>query len=130
VFYILKPIHYDTTHIQIYSEVIIVDESQEKLIKEMVEKHVRQYFEQLENNFSAELKNENGNASVKQSGNGIVYIDNTGIAYAMILFYQYFMGKNDEKVDIDSLFNRLDALLDENRKSFKDLIKSLNSETD
>ncbi|OCA86594.1 hypothetical protein [Bacillus sp. FJAT-27986] len=107
-----------------------MDEGQEKLIKDMVEEQVKQYFEQIENNFSAVLKNENGNASVKQSGNGIVYIDNTGIAYAMILFYQYFIGKNDDKIDIDSLFIRLDALLDENRKSFKDLIKSINSEAD
>lgn len=107
-----------------------MEESQEMLIKEMVEKHVKKYLEQIENNFSAELKNENGNASVKQSGNSIVYIDNTGIAYAMLLFYQYFIKKNDDKIDIDSLFIRLDALLDENRKPLKDLIKSFNSEAE
>ncbi|WP_010098062.1 hypothetical protein [Ornithinibacillus scapharcae] len=101
-----------------------MEESQEKLIKEIVENHVQKYLEQIENKFTAELINENGNASVKQSGNGIVYIDNTGIAYAMLLFYQHFIRKNDE-VDIDSLFDRLDDLLDENRKSFSDLIKSL-----
>lgn len=105
-----------------------MEESQEKLIKELVENHVQKYLEQIENNFTAELINENGNASVKQSGNGIVYIDNTGIAYAMLLFYQHFIRKSDDEMDVESLFDRLDALLDENRKSFKDLIRTLNDD--
>ncbi|MGM9986178.1 MAG: hypothetical protein ACI35O_03015 [Bacillaceae bacterium] len=107
-----------------------MQKSEEKIIKDIVAEEIQKHIEKIENKFSAELKNENGNASIKQSGNGIVYIDNTGIAYAMLLFYQYFIGKDDDKVDVDSLFKRLDSLLEENRNTFKDLIKSLNNESD
>lgn len=98
----------------------------EQLVEKIVGERINQFVENFRGKLSAEITTENGNSIVKQSGNGIVYVDNTGIAYAMVLFYYHLMDeKHKSGFNIDSVLNRLDGIISENRKTFIDVINSL-----
>lgn len=87
----------------------------DQMVQDSLKKHMEKYVH-------TDVKAENGNASVKHSGNGIVYVDNTGIAYAFMLFYQYFMKDQLGEKDFNDLLDRLNEIIDDNRKAFKEVI--------
>jgi uncharacterized membrane protein YgaE (UPF0421/DUF939 family) len=103
-------------------------DADKEIIKEIVAKQIEQQMKEFVTKITNETINENGNSSIKNSGNGFVYVDNTGIAYAMILFYKQFIeNQNVDSNSYDSILEKLENLITENRKLFKEMIKPKDS---
>ena len=98
----------------------------ESFLERMIEKSIKKYMDDFLLNLPMEIINENGNSSIKQSGNSIVYVDNTGIAYVLLLFHQFFMKDHLDEKEYKNLLNKIEKMMEENRKTFKKAIEKWN----